>query len=161
MNGKLTIEISKPLHTIFFSGTTEELDAILLSDIVNDIIDKRFGQGIIPGSGRIPVILKIDIEHFECRALLGSPWIFTEANIFIPYIVMEWTYLTRKGPRKFYPTSCPVEKLRSMAQLLSRSGYRPYKEGNMRVPYKVEEAEDWAPQEAVMWVHHMAKKIGV
>ena len=90
-----------------FRGDTEELDAVLLADVVENIVASQGDVNTNPGtaaaatattklSAPIPIVVKIDIEHFECRAFLGSPWIFEDSRIFMPYIMMEWTYMTRK-----------------------------------------------------------------
>ena len=41
---------------------------------------------------KVVAVLKMDIEHYECRAFLGSPDIFTNPRLFIAYISMEWTF---------------------------------------------------------------------
>ena len=43
---------------------------------------------------------KIDIEHFECRAFLGSPEILRQnQDVNLLAVIMEWTFLLllRKG----------------------------------------------------------------
>ncbi len=41
---------------------------------------------------KVVAVLKMDIEHYECRAFLGSPDIFRTPRLFIAYISMEWTF---------------------------------------------------------------------
>ena len=42
---------------------------------------------------KVTIVIKMDIESFECRALLGSTQIFQDPRLFIPYIVMDWSFL--------------------------------------------------------------------
>ena len=37
------------------------------------------------------IILKLDIEGYECRAL--APFLAESHNVFIPYIFMEWDHI--------------------------------------------------------------------
>ena len=73
------------------SEVTEDVDAILLRNVIDDIV-KVVGVKGKSKRRKTPVVIKIDIETFECRAFLGSPKIFSHPHIYIPYIVMEWTY---------------------------------------------------------------------
>ncbi len=41
---------------------------------------------------KVVAVLKMDIEHYECRAFLGSSDIFRNPRLFIAYISMEWTF---------------------------------------------------------------------
>ena len=47
---------------------------VLLSDIFQEVVEKQRLKSAVNGTlKRINVVLIIDIERFECRALLGSP----------------------------------------------------------------------------------------
>ena len=79
-----------------FSETAEDVNAILLSDIIDDIV-KISDVTKTYKMKKMAVVIKIDIESFECRAFLGSPKIFSNPRVYIPYIVMEWTYLLQES----------------------------------------------------------------
>ena len=74
-------------------------------------------------AARVPsqILMKIDIEHFECRAFLGSPEVLTQPQI-IPIIavVMEWTFIDG-DPR------CKKEQVRELAKMFLDNGYTPFK----------------------------------
>lgn len=70
----------------------------------------------------------MDIETYECRALLGSAKIFQSQKVYIPYLVMEWFFsYEKKDGSHVYPTSCPQSMLQSMTDLLVSNEYEPYK----------------------------------
>ena len=79
-----------------FSEAAEDVNAILLSDIIDDIV-KISDVTKTYKMKKMAVVIKIDIESFECRAFLGSPKIFSNPRVYIPYIVMEWTYLLQES----------------------------------------------------------------
>ena len=51
------------------SKVYEDLNAILLSDVFAEVLT----QQTLGPRERLNVVLKIDIERFECKAFLGSP----------------------------------------------------------------------------------------
>ena len=69
-----------------FSDSGQQSQSILLSDVFEDIAN------YVETNEKIPVILKMDIEAFECRAILGSKSVFDNHKFFIPYIIMEWNF---------------------------------------------------------------------
>ena len=61
----------------------------------------------------------MDIEHFECRALLGSPGLFHDPRVYIPYFIMEWTYTKATVPAaggksrvRLYEEECPLDMIK-------------------------------------------------
>lgn len=104
----------------------QTVKSVLLQDILDSMFpDKR------PTSGEKPVvIMKLDIETFECRALLGSPELFSPSQpYFVPYLVMEWYFATKNEEGKYaFPRSCPQTKLLMMRDLLLDKGYEPWGE---------------------------------
>ena len=81
-----------------------------------------------PEQSRIPIVMKMDIETYECRALLGSPDIFQNDKIFIPYFVMEWFFsYEKKDGGHVYPSSCPQKMLQRMTDLLLGNDYVPFR----------------------------------
>ena len=69
------------------------------------------------------MLMKIDIEHFECRAFLGSPEVLAQPQI-IPLIavIMEWTFIGEG----VYSPQCTKEQVRQLAKLFLDNGYTPF-----------------------------------
>ncbi len=65
---------------------------MLLSDVFDAIYHDERSQGLLSRREKVVVVMKMDIEGFECRALLGSPSVLTDSRFFVPYIIMEWTF---------------------------------------------------------------------
>lgn len=66
---------------------------------------------ISPFSVSVP---QMDIEHFECRALAGSPGLLlppTSDAAFIPYILMEWTYNEHVRGQRVWEEYCPKDMM--------------------------------------------------
>ena len=81
------------------------------------------------------VLMKIDIEHFECRAFLGSPEILRQnQNIKLLAVIMEWTFKDQNGT---YSEQCPKAKVMSLTKLFLENGFTPFQlnEGVNRVVY--------------------------
>ena len=87
----------------YSSPIIETVAAIPLSYVIEDIVEQRLSGehealnydkciAMYKSEQRIPIIIKIDIENFECRTFVGSPGIFSDPRVFIPFIVMEWSY---------------------------------------------------------------------
>ena len=93
---------------------------MLLGDILRDIMET---------AARVPsqILMKIDIEHFECRAFLGSPEVLSQPQI-IPIIavVMEWIFTKNIGGGQYGPI-CKKEQVRELARLFLDTGYTPFK----------------------------------
>lgn len=103
------------------NGIFEVSKSVLLKDLIEDMITYEQPKQVID------VILKIDIEHHECRAFLGSKEIFKDQRFDIPYIVMEWKFALRQKDKTLkYPESCPLNMLRDLTQLLVSSGYAAF-----------------------------------
>ena len=87
-------------------------------------------------AARVPsqILMKIDIEQFECRAFLGSPEVLAQPQI-IPIIavVMEWIFMENIGGGQYSPI-CKKEQVRELAKLFLDNGYTPYKVNSFIVP---------------------------
>ena len=106
--------LSLPDYSVSKWGVKESVQTVLLSDIL---------QAIEIVSNPKQIIIKIDIELYECRAILGAAEIFKKAQKFtITAIIMEWKFLGKDGA---FRKECPKEQLRSMTCLLLRAGYVP------------------------------------
>ena len=94
-----------------------ELRTVLLGDIFNEV-----KETVNPKPSQI--LMKIDIELFECRAFLGSPEVLTQPQeIPIVAVIMEWVFLRPNGA---YSEQCPKEKVTELAKLFLNNGYTPF-----------------------------------
>ena len=104
------------------------LQTVLLKDVFEAI-----KTHIVPTP--LNVLMKIDIEHFECRAFLGSPEILRQnQNIKLLAVIMEWTFKDQNGT---YSEQCPKAKVMSLTKLFLENGFTPFQlnEGVNRVVY--------------------------
>ena len=72
------------------------------------------------------VILKIDIEGYECRALQPNI-ILNKLGKFLPYIFMEWGHVFKNTFR-----NCPESDFIALVQLFHDGGYLPFNPGETR-----------------------------
>ncbi|XP_045179513.2 uncharacterized protein LOC123539099 [Mercenaria mercenaria] len=68
------------------------------------------------------IVMKIDIEGHECRALEKADVIFDRFNVI--FISMEWVVM--RLYRDKYGTACPPENIQKMLEMLTRRGFVPY-----------------------------------
>ena len=94
------------------------LQTVLLGDVV-----KAVSETVTPVPSQL--LMKIDIELFECRAFLGSPEVITQSQA-IPLIavIMEWVFLRENGA---YSEQCPKEKVIELTKLFLENGYTPFR----------------------------------
>ena len=121
-NQSLKMEQARP------NTTNDALQTVLLKDIFEAI-----KTNVVPKP--LTVLMKIDIEHFECRAFLGSPEILRQnQDVNLLAVIMEWTF---KGQNGKYSEQCPKEKVISLAKLFLMNGFTPFQlsEGINRVIY--------------------------
>eukprot|EP00095_Tigriopus_kingsejongensis_P008465 maker-scaffold18_size714446-snap-gene-3.25 protein:Tk08465 transcript:maker-scaffold18_size714446-snap-gene-3.25-mRNA-1 annotation:"hypothetical protein CGI_10008025" len=94
-----------------------QVEAIRLQGIMDEIKNEGDRIRFDVTNPRV-VVIKMDIEKYECRAFLGSREIFDMSEIFIPYILMEWRFADRtKGSIVVYPPSCPVDMVEDLIYL--------------------------------------------
>ena len=68
--------------------------------------------------------MKVDIEHSECKAFLGSPDVLLQPQkIPVIAVIMEWNFLKRNGD---YSEQCPKERVIELAKLFLNNGYIPF-----------------------------------
>ena len=90
---------------------------MLLGDIFKEV-----RETVSPKPSQI--LMKIDIEHFECRAFLGSPEVITQPqDIPILAVIMEWVFLRPNGA---YSEQCPKDKVIELTKLFLNNGYTPF-----------------------------------
>ena len=78
---------------------------------------KIIHDSVIRSKKFVTIVLKIDIEGFECRTFLGSTNIFQIRDVSIPYIFMEWDFMDKKS-------SCPPSMLKNLTTLFLENGYK-------------------------------------
>ena len=135
----------------------EEIAAVLLSDIFDNLVavireeQRRLVNPIIT------VVMKVDIESYECRVFLSQSTqerVFLRSDVFIPYILMEWVF-DNMNQGHFSPV-CPKEKVQEMAQMLTGHGYKPYFKNG--IPLNESESGKWH-YDCVVWKHKNAVNI--
>ena len=89
------------------------LKSIMLEDVIN-YAKSHF------------VILKIDIEGYECNALQPNV-LLNKLGKFLPYIFMEWGHVTKNTYR-----NCPESEYINMLKLFYDGGYLPFNPGEKK-----------------------------
>ncbi|XP_045166798.1 uncharacterized protein LOC123530142 [Mercenaria mercenaria] len=84
------------------------------------------------------VVIKIDIEGNECRALEKSDQIFDEFNVL--FISMEWDVMKRFENNA--DTACPPENIQQMVEMLTNRDFVPYGFSN-NLPLNPVENKKW------------------
>ena len=104
---------------MFLANKNEiDIETALMVDIFNEI-----KSTVSPK--RSQIVMKIDIEFFQCRAFLGSPEVITHPqDIPIMAIIMEWIFLRDDGS---YTKMCPKDKLVELTKLFLNNGYTPFR----------------------------------
>lgn len=100
------------------------LEIILLSDIFEDIKSHTTHKPT-------GVVMKMDIEQFECRAFLGSPELLRHAKhetssdetLPILAIILEWTFSSGDPNR----VRCPKERIAELTKLFIENDYTPFR----------------------------------
>ena len=98
----------------------QTIKTVLLEDMVDTIKTLANPQRLL---------IKMDIELFECRTILGSKSLFRKPQkIPIEAIVMEWLFRSPKGN---FSKMCPEEKVIKMTKMFLDAGYVPYKSSDL------------------------------
>lgn len=98
------------------------------------------------------------MQKYECRAVTGSPNMFSSPNYYIPYILMEWILVKPSNIKdQVYSKACPRQMLMDMVHFLSASGYEPFKEAT-RTRLNIAQADTWTYSD-IVWKHKDAEKI--
>ncbi len=136
-------------------ATHVEAQSVLLSDVIHDIL----GHPQYENKKTVTLIMKLDIESYECRTIIGSRQIFDHPRLYIPYIVMEWRYCAKLFPgtnKCDFPPSCPDELLKNMTMLLVSKHYDPT--SSKGLPLNPENSLLWRPMN-VVWQHKSARRV--
>ena len=130
--------IRLPENSLNNRKTDQQLQTVLLNDILKAV--KR-------SENPKQIIIKIDVELFECRAFLGSSYEFFLQKVPITAIIMEWLFV---APDDTYTEECPREKLERMTGMFLSAGYVPFKtEGISKLNY-TNIGTDWRTN--VVWI---------
>ncbi|XP_069955376.1 uncharacterized protein [Cherax quadricarinatus] len=99
------------------------------------------------------VLLKIDVEGWECGAVLGGKIFLMEH--FTPYIFMEWSVVANN--RHKYHAPCRASALQQMVNWLASHGYHVHisKSGAPLNPAKL---DTWRVGD-IYWRHHSAPRL--
>jgi len=96
------------------------------------------------------VILKMDVEGFECKVL--HPYLLhgQSPHVFLPYIILEWMHI-----KVNLDSNCP--DLAGLVDSLFDSGYDPF---DLYTEKRIDRTKtDWKSYTDVLWVHKDAKKL--
>ena len=117
----------------------QELETVLLSDIIE-------AAKILENPKQI--VIKIDVELFECRTFLGSSKEFKQPQeVQISAIIMEWVFTSDNGR---YNEECPMEKMKRMTKMFLDSGYVPFKTVDLSKLNYTNLGTDWRTN--VLWI---------
>ena len=109
---------------------------VLLSDVVDAILAKL--------DYSTQMVIKMDIEGFECNAFLGSPQVLTsQQSISIVAVIMEWTF-------QRFQDRCTSEKAFRLKSLFLDAGYIPFYLHNQTLVRLNVERHDW--ERDVVWL---------
>ncbi len=111
----------------------QKVETILLADIFDRLISKD----------KDAVIIKMDIEGYECDAILGSENVISDYDISL--VVMEWRFRAAgfSGP-------CPPEKRQRVAKVFTSNGFEP-RSIDLETELDADEAPDW-PVMDMVWL---------
>ena len=133
---------NKGASNVFIEGSSDGLfhmkevvNSVLLSDVFDEIMGNR-------GDAPVSVVLKVDIEHHECRVFLSSAEQFRREDLFVAFIIMEWT---------FSGTICSEDRVKQLGKMFVVNGYTAY--SHHGVLLNVETCDDW-DYGTVVWVHN-------
>ena len=77
----------------------------------------------------IPVLLSIDTNGLECKALLGSAMIFSDRSFSIPYVLTKWYLMIRdEEGEPHYHEHCPKDMMELVVDMMVKNGYEPYEQ---------------------------------
>ena len=152
MIGNLTIKILKGNYggssvmiknsTLPAEARVETIPTVLLSDIYAKLIETH------PEMEQINVVMKMDIENYECKVLLGSEEIFKNPKLFIAMVFMEWAFQVRSE-------HCPENMMKAVVDMFTSNGYHPFTEGKKMI--KASKFLQWKNQNLI-WIHNSVQK---
>lgn len=135
--------------TSVVEATPQEVDLLQRSQ-PHDLVTTLTLNNLEPFVNTSIILLKIDIEGWECRAVLGGNTFLT--GHFAPYIFMEWAVLANN--RHKYHAPCRPRHLHHMVHWLADRGYHAHisKSGARLHPAKL---DTWRAGD-IYWRHNSA-----
>ncbi|KAK2162500.1 hypothetical protein LSH36_97g02027 [Paralvinella palmiformis] len=98
---------SQPTSDIPNNSSKPIIDAVLMDDLLTFLTPER------------TVIIKVDIEGFECQAIAGA--IKLLHTYYVPYVFMEWGKMFKL--RHQVRSACPVTAIKDMTDLFTKLDY--------------------------------------
>jgi hypothetical protein len=135
-----------PENTANESKYDQNLETVLLSDIIE--------AATITESPK-QIVVKIDVELFECRVFLGSSSLFDPPQkVPITAIIMEWVFVSPDGR---FSEECPREKVQRMTKMLLYAGYVPINTKDLSKLNYTKFGTDWRAN--VLWILNTTNSI--
>ena len=110
------------MKLLFFAETESAAETFLKTALLGDVFEAVWTT-VLPLPSQL--VMKIDIELFECKAFLGSPEVLTQPQA-IPLlaVIMEWVFLRNKNT---FSEQCPKDKVIGLAKLFLENDYTPFR----------------------------------
>ncbi|KAL3884725.1 hypothetical protein ACJMK2_025002 [Sinanodonta woodiana] len=108
------------------------IEAITMDDMLSYIVSKD-------------VVIKMDIEGYECKALESSQKFFQEKTVH--YIFMEW--LVVRDRLRLPNTACPPDAAQKMVDRLASMGFIPAEYNPKQRPLNVKKMTSWTANDIV------------
>jgi len=140
----------EPINEGAMMFVTEDEVKSYPAEQIGEPVDSTTFEDILRLIGSGPVILKIDVEGYECKVLtkyMKNP----KKTLYIPYIFMEWGRIAQN-----LAGNCP--DLPVLVEGFVESGYSPCNAGDPSIKLKL---EDLHGHENVFWVHTDAIEVHV
>ena len=138
--------VKLPENTANESKYDQKIETVLLSDIIE-------AAGVSESPKQI--IIKIDVELFECRAFLGSSNLFNPPQkVPISAIIMEWVFVSPDGR---FSEECPREKVQRLTKMLLFAGYVPINTQDLSKLNYTKFGTDWRTN--VLWILNTTNSI--
>ena len=138
--------VNLPESVMYEGPADQQLETVLLSDVIEAAKTLENPKQIV---------IKIDVELFECRTFLGSSKVFNQPQeVSITAIIMEWVF---KSNDDTYSKQCPMAKVKLMAKMFLNSGYIPFKTTDLSKLNFTNLGTDWRTN--VLWILNTADSI--
>ena len=89
----------------------------------------------------------MDIEQYECRAILGSEGIFSDPRFSITAVSTEWNYVLKSGK---ISDLCPSNDMERLVELLVGKSFEP-SEGRWGAKLDPRDCHKWHKGTHVFW----------
>ncbi|KAL3864738.1 hypothetical protein ACJMK2_006395 [Sinanodonta woodiana] len=103
---------------------------------------------ILPYVATTDVVIKIDIEGYECKALESSTQFFKVKTVY--YIFMEWLVVGERLRKS--STACPLAAAHKMVASLAAMGFIPFEYSPKQRILDVNKISSWTAYD-ILWQH--------